>query len=159
MPSVSPKPAGEINKSGERPVMNLIRAVSPNIGGTPLMYAASSRNIEVVRLLLEKGADVNARHSGNGGALMLAAQMGNPGIVKLLVEKGADVNLRNDYGYTALMYAATAESNDPELIKPLLAGGAEVNLNADDGETALTLAGRKGKTEIVRLLKQAGAKE
>ena len=57
------------------------------------------------------------------------------------------------------MCAAAAESNDPELIKALLAKGAKINVKAKDGETALTLAGRKGRTEIVRLLKQAVAKE
>ncbi len=69
------------------------------------------------------------------------------------------MNVRNEYGYTALMYAAAAESDDPELISALLARGAEINVRAKDGETALKLAGRKGKSEIVRMLEQAGARE
>jgi ankyrin repeat protein len=57
------------------------------------------------------------------------------------------------------MYAAASENIDPEMIKALLANGAEVNAKAKDGETALTLAGRKGNTEIVRLLENAGGKK
>ena len=80
-------------------------------------------------------------------------------LIVVLLEKGAEAPLRNDYGYTALMYAAASESNDPELIRALLASGADLNVKAKDGETALKLASRKGRTEIVRLLEKAGAKE
>jgi len=76
---------------------------------------------------------------------------------------GADANARDEDGMTALMYAAmyaaAAESNDLELVRALLAKGAEINAKAKDGETALKLAGRKGRTELVRLLEKAGAKE
>ena len=158
-PPVTAKRASERSKSGGTPQDFRVLGLGGNIGGTPLMYAALARNTEVIKLLLGKGADVNARHNGNGTALMFAAQMGDPATVKLLLEKGAEVNITNEHGYTALMYAAASESNDPEVIKALLAKGAEINVEAKDGETALTLAGRKGRTEIVRLLKQAGAKE
>ncbi|HKQ72824.1 MAG TPA: ankyrin repeat domain-containing protein [Blastocatellia bacterium] len=155
---VSPKNGGEQNKSkGESPIQSV--PGNGNNGGTPLMYAAHARNTEVVRLLIEKGADVNAKYNGAGTALIPAAEMGDLAIAKLLLETGADVNVKHQSGYTALMYAAAAESNDPELIKALLAKGAEINIKAKDGETALTLTGRKGNTEIVRLLKKAGAKE
>lgn len=130
-----------------------------NPGGTPLMYAALSGNTEAIKLLLAKGADVNARNKLNRTALMFAALSADSGAVKLLLEKGAAVNLTNELGYTALMYAAASESQEPEVIKALLAKGAEIDAQAKDGETALKLAGRKGRTEIVRLLKQAGAQE
>jgi ankyrin repeat protein len=157
-PSISAKRSEELNKTGGR-VMAPFLGIPENTEGTPLMYAAYAAHTEVVKLLLAKGADVNARNNINGTALMLAAQKGNPVTVKLLLEKGADAQFRNDYGYTALMYAAAAEVNNPELIKTLLSRGAEINVKAKDGETALKLAGRKGKTEIVRLLEKAGAKE
>ncbi|MGH9753722.1 MAG: ankyrin repeat domain-containing protein [Blastocatellia bacterium] len=157
-PPMSAKMAGDLNKAGGRlisPILTLPEATE----GTPLMYAAHAGNTWIVKLLLAKGADVNARNNVNGAALMLAAQMGDPATVKLLLEKGADARLRNGYGYTALMYAAASERNDPELIKTLIACGAEIDVKAKDGETALKLAGRKGRTEIVRLLEKAGAKE
>ena len=155
-PPMSAKRASELNKIGAptSPILGL----PDRTAVTPLMYAAHAGNTEVVRLLIEKGAEINARNNVNGVALMPAAQMGNPATVKLLLEKGADAHLRNDYGYTALMYAASAERNDLELIRVLLARGAEINVKAKDGETALKLAGRKGRTETVCLLEKAGAK-
>jgi len=158
-PPISAKRASERPKTGGGPFMPPLLGPPGNINATPLMYAAFARNTEVIKLLLGKGADVNARDSGNGSALILAAAMGDPDTVKLLLEKGADAHVRNEYGYTALMCAAASESNDPALIRAFLARGAEINVKANDGETALRLAGRKGKTEIVRLLEKAGAKE
>lgn len=156
-PPVTAKRLSERSKG--RPQDFLPLGLGGNIGGTPLMFAAITKNIEVMKLLLEKGADVNARTSRNGTALMLAAQIGDPAAVKLLLEKGAEINVRDEIGYTALLYAAVAECNDPAALKALLARGAEINIKGNDGETALKLAGRKGNTAIVRLLKQAGAKE
>ncbi|HKQ73922.1 MAG TPA: ankyrin repeat domain-containing protein [Blastocatellia bacterium] len=158
-PPMSAKRASERPKSGGTPFMPPLLGAPGNTGATPLMYAALAGNTEVIKLLLGKGADVNARDNGAGAALILASAMGDPATVKLLLEKGAEVNVRNELGYTALMCATAAETNDPELIKALLARRAEIDVKAKDGETALKLAGRKGNTEIVRLLKKAGAKE
>src|SRR5689334_11574492 len=59
-------------------------------GATPLMNAAAFGSIETMRLLIEKGADVNARSAGNATALMWAAT--DLAKVRLLLVKGADVN-------------------------------------------------------------------
>lgn len=158
-PPASAKRAEELKKIAGTRQPPLRFGTEVNIGGTPLMYAAVAGNTEILKLLLEKGVDIKARSNSNGTALILAAQMGKLGAVRLLLEKGSEVNASDDWGYTALMYAAASVSNDPELSKALLARGAEINVKAKDGETALKLAGRKGRTEIVRLLKQAGAKE
>ena len=156
---MSAKRADELIKIRETLLMSPIIGIPENIGGTPLMYAAYVGNIEVIKLLIEKGADVNARNNHNGTALMLVAQRGDLVSVRLLLEKGADARVRHASGYTALMYAAASENSDPELIRAFLARGVELNVKANDGETALKLAGRKGRTEIVRLLEKAGAKE
>lgn len=155
------KRASDLGKSNGAVLISPIPGVpgNSNNGGTPLMYAAHARNIEIIKLLIAGGADVKARHNGGGGALLPAAQMGDTGVVKLLLESGVDVNAQHSSGYTALMYAAAAENLDPELIRALLACGSDVHVIAKDGQTALTLARRKGSTEIVRLLEKAGANE
>jgi len=159
-PPSSAKRTAERNKALETSPVSPIQFFRVGAGGTPLMFAALARNTDVVKLLLEKGANPNARTKDLGScALIFAAAAGDPATVRLLVEKGAEVNVRHESGYTALMYAAASENTDPEMIKVLLAHGAEVNAKAKDGETALTLAGRKGNTEIVRLLEKAGGKE
>lgn len=157
--AVSEKRAAERDKVFESAQPPPLVGIPQNAAGTPLMYAAMAKNPEMIRLLLEKGADVNARNKSNATALMYAAVLGKPVIARLLIEKGADVNVKHQSGYTALMYAAASESNDPEWIKAMLAKGAEAHTQAKDGQTALTLAERKGKSEIVRLLQQAGVKE
>ena len=59
-----------------------------------------------MKLLLEKGADVNSWEFRSGKTvLMTAAGMGKPEIVKLLLAKGADVNARDRSGKTALIMA------------------------------------------------------
>lgn len=83
------------------------------------MLAAEKGHTEIVKLLLEKNADVNAT-SSNGGltALMYAAQKGHIEIVKLLLNKGADTNVATPDGDTALMLA-----NDVEIVKLLINKG------------------------------------
>jgi cytohesin len=158
-PPMSAKRASERSKGGPRTQAIALFGLTADVGGTPLMYAASTGNTDVVKLLIDKGADINARNNGDWTALMLAAQTGALDTVRLLLEKGADANAANEDGYTALMCAAASESDDPALVQAILAKGVEVNAKTKDNETALTLAGRKGRTEIVRLLEQAVAKK
>ncbi|MDA8576048.1 ankyrin repeat domain-containing protein, partial [Candidatus Marinamargulisbacteria bacterium] len=79
--------------------------LTPN-GSTALMIAAQKGHEEIVKLLLEKGADANLAQNNGCTALMLAAGVGNNNIVELLLEKGADANLAHNNGWTALMIAA-----------------------------------------------------
>jgi len=67
---------------------------------TALMYA--TERIENVRLLVENGADINARSDGGYTALMFASNEGSVETVKFLIDKGADVNIKNEKGETAL---------------------------------------------------------
>ncbi|MGC9057946.1 MAG: ankyrin repeat domain-containing protein, partial [Candidatus Micrarchaeia archaeon] len=87
-----------------------------------LMYAARDGRTEIVKSLLEKDIDVNAKDKWGWTALMYAARDGRTEIVKLLLEKGADVNAKDILGLTALRYAAENGHKDVvELLKK--AGG------------------------------------
>ena len=77
-------------------------------GLTPLSYAARNCRKAVVKLLLERGADVEARDKDSLTPLLLhAAWNGHKAIVRLLLEKGADIEVRDEDGRTPLLlYAA-----------------------------------------------------
>ncbi|MCX6377684.1 MAG: ankyrin repeat domain-containing protein [Armatimonadetes bacterium] len=73
---------------------------------TPLILAAEKCHMEVVQLLIEKGADVNATEDILGDTpLHSAAKCGSKDIAELLLSKGTDVNAKNSSGSTALSMA------------------------------------------------------
>jgi len=73
----------------------------PSAGSTPLITASLFGKTEVVRMLIDAGADVNYQNNDGSTALHTAAFFCHPGIVFLLLENGADKNLRNNSGSTA----------------------------------------------------------
>ena len=62
-------------------------------------------------------------------------------------------------GINENLFEASGEGNNIEAVKTLLDKGADINAKDNDGSTALKLASEKGYTDIIKLLKQAGAKE
>jgi ankyrin repeat protein len=102
-------------------------------GWTPLMYAASAYGGTNVKLLLTRGAAVNARGPRGETALMFAALDGRAD--QHLLSAGADVNASTQDGVTALMLAA--QCGDAEAIAALLKAGAEVSARDAKGRTAM----------------------
>jgi ankyrin repeat protein len=128
----------------------------PVSGRTPLMIAVGSPGgAEVVKLLIEKGADV--RYSQQGYTVLMAAvEGGDRAVVQLLLAKGADVKAKNRVGWTALHAAAMAESRG--LAEDLLAHGAEVNAaETIQGRTPLLWAATSGRADLVKLFLDSGA--
>lgn len=84
-------------------------------GWTPLHYAASNADpvgLDMVRLLLEHHAYIDAESPNRTTALMMAARYGQPAVVKLLLEEGADPFLRNEQGLSAIDFARLANRPD-----------------------------------------------
>lgn len=84
-------------------------------GWAPLHYAATNANpasAEMVELLLEQHAYIDAASPNESTPLMMAARYGHPDSVRLLIESGADVTLQNQQGLTALDFAAGAGRQD-----------------------------------------------
>lgn len=74
-------------------------------GWAPLHYAATHGHLEVMSLLLEENAYIDAASPNNTTPLMMAAHYGTPAAVKLLLEAGADPMLKNDLGLSAVDFA------------------------------------------------------
>jgi hypothetical protein len=115
------------------------------------MAAASAGRPETVRMLLERGANPNARTKRNESALGDAATAGSEETVKMLLDRGAEVNVRDIRGYSPLLLAAGSDAMPAGIVKLLLAKGADVNAKGDD-ETAAMLAAKRGDSEVARLL-------
>ncbi|KAF8451222.1 hypothetical protein BGX38DRAFT_1269487 [Terfezia claveryi] len=126
--------------------------------GTALCTAATWGKLEMVTLLLDRGADINLTSGGTyGTALCAAAAWGKLEMVTLLLDRGADINLTSDGEFGTALCAAAAIG---ELIIAtlLLDRGADINLTSCGiYGTALCAAAFLGKLEMVTLLLDQGA--
>ena len=134
-----------------------------NNGKTTLMYAAgNNENPEVIKALIDAGADVNYSMTGGqapGWTALMAAVRWNPNfeIAKVLIDAGADVNAKTKDGGTVLERASLGSAGS-EVIKILLQAGADVNAKNNAGWTALMSAARDNTNpEVVKALINAGA--
>ena len=125
-------------------------------GMMPLI-AASRGNVDAMRLLIEKKADVSAKNAAGGTALMAAASTGRPDAVRLLLAKGADPNARTKRNESALADAATA--GNEEVVRLLLDAGAAVNVQDIRGYSPLGYAAGSDSVPVgvVKLLLAKGA--
>lgn len=121
-----------------------------------LTLAIYLKNITVIKLLLPHCKNLNMPCENIGDTpLMSAARKGLDTVVKLLIEKGASVNERNKHGQTALILAAL--EGKAKVVKVLLEKGADPNVvvTPPAGEfTALSYAKSYGFTSVVELLEQ-----
>ncbi|XP_052055363.1 ankyrin repeat domain-containing protein 17 isoform X7 [Apodemus sylvaticus] len=121
-------------------------------GLTPLMEAASGGYAEVGRVLLDKGADVNAPPvpSSRDTALTIAADKGHYKFCELLIGKGAHIDVRNKKGNTPLWLAANGGHLD--VVQLLVQATADVDAADNRKITPLMAAFRKGHVKVVRYL-------
>jgi hypothetical protein len=122
---------------------------------TPLMQAAESGDLEMVRGLLKDGVDVNARNELGDTALLWAVKKGRPDIVRLLLDRGAAVDAKENNGISPLILAAVM--GRAEIVPLLLDRGADINATTRNGDTALIWAVAKGHNKTARLLLDRGA--
>jgi ankyrin repeat protein len=153
---------------------------------TPLTVAAFNHRIEIARILLDAGAEVNVR-TPRGTALGIAARSGNAEMVQTLLAAGADHNLRGEHNPVPLQEAVAgghvqvvrnllsgadgevegkefalffaAAENAVEIIRLLLSDGTNPNALVDSYTgTPFMVAARNGQTEAVEVLLEAGAR-
>jgi ankyrin repeat protein len=136
------------------------------IGLTPLMNAAGNRNVEALKLLLAKGAQVNAVSKTEGlpkiqtgtvefggwTPLLMASAFGPPEAVNVLLDTRARIDAQDYRGFTPLMLAVGTDRYDRRIVNMLVAHGADQHLKNHSGETALDWAYKLGDPEVIRAL-------
>lgn len=141
-----------VYRGAEREVKAILDKASCTDRDTALEVAVRQEKEQIVRLLLDKGANCETRGANGQPVLVGAAKKGSTRIVKLLLEKGAMVDAVSDFRETSLMLAV--KNGHEETVLVLLEAGANVRLRNPYFQTPLELARRNGNTNIVRLLKK-----
>jgi ankyrin repeat protein/cell division protein FtsB len=137
-----------------------IRNINVNVkdnwdGYTPLHWAVETGHVEIIRLLLQNGADVNAKSNVGHTPLHCSAWNGHVDILHLLVENGANLEVQNIDGNRALHFA-TYHGNLPLLQELISRYHVDINARDNDGRTALSCARMFGRTEISTFLRANG---
>lgn len=111
----------------------------------------NNRDIEIIRMLIDASADVNAISDKGVSVLESGLAIGNCEVIELLLKSGANPNKQDvTYGYTLLMLAIIY--NHLDIVKMLLQYGADPKIIAKDGKTALDFAYEKGYLDIAELI-------
>jgi ankyrin repeat protein len=148
--------------------------VRDNLGRTPLIWAQVTpgyrgrSNPEVVSVLIDAGANVNASDPDGVTALILAARADLTESIKLLLAKGAQVNAKDRWGNSPLTsafdshYYAHADKDTvhhptPLTIRTLLTAGADIHAGNSVAIPVLMLAARTNSLEALKMLLEAGA--
>ncbi|KAF2124635.1 hypothetical protein P153DRAFT_325872, partial [Dothidotthia symphoricarpi CBS 119687] len=125
--------------------------------GNALQAASAEGHEQVVKMLLNKGTNVNVNAQGGrySNALQAASIEGHKQVVKMLLNKGANVNVNVQGGYySTALHAASAEGYE-QVVKMLLDIGANVNAQGGHFGNALQAASYRGYEQVVKILLDA----
>jgi len=149
-------------KKGDIKVLNALLARGANVNRkvgsltmSPIQFAAFNNNAAVTKLLISKGARINANDNQGRTALKIASKLGNSNVVKALLAGGAKINQMQNLSSTALIEAVSAKKQ--ETVSLLLHHGANINATDEKGNTPLIIAAFKGHEAIFNILLNNGA--
>ncbi len=123
---------------------------------TPLMYASETGRLEIVKYLVENGADVNAKSFNKitrGTALIYASSNNRVDVMNYLLDHGANINETTDPMEESSLFWTVAKGY-AEGTELLLKRGIMVNLKNKKGETALDIGRKLNRTQLVNLIEQ-----
>ncbi|MFC2132793.1 ankyrin repeat domain-containing protein [Bacteroidota bacterium] len=123
---------------------------------TPITDAIRTNNIEIIKFMVENGADLQVKSSLGETYLHFAAHLNRTELIEYLINKGIDVNVKKNGNLTPLHIASV--DGYIEVVKLLIDNGADLNFKSTDGGTALHFAEAADNKEIVDLLLASGAK-
>jgi len=125
-----------------------------NDGFTPLGLACYFGHLEIVKFLVNNGADINkaSSNSFHVAPLHSATAISNFEITEYLLANGANLNVRQQSGVTQLHSAA--HNGQPKIAQLLIEHGADINVRTDDGKTPFDMAVEKGYVETAELLRR-----
>ncbi len=162
--SVWPQEIFDVFRKGDVPAVKAMIEKTPRLvdardgdGSTPLHYAALSGDPDLVRFLIDKGANVESMDAKSNTSLHIAVMNDRREAAAVLLERGAAVEARDDYQRTALILCAR-ERGQASLGRLLIEAGADVNAKDKFGSDALELAAWRGKADLVDLLLEKGAR-
>jgi ankyrin repeat protein len=145
--------------SGEWDVAKSLVKVSNDINSkdeeyerTSLMYAVIDEENEVVKLLLENGANVNIQDDNGYTALHFASKENLLDVAKLLLEHGANTNTQDVHGNTPLFWAVFKSKGEGKMIKLLLRYGADKHLENKHGVSPLKLTNTITNYDVLKFL-------
>jgi ankyrin repeat protein len=122
---------------------------------TPLMHAVLAEDADpsVVRMLIERGAEVNAADRDQRWTpLHFAARDGNTAIVDALLEAGASVDATNVFGNTPLWEHIKGPQRNPGMIEKLLLHGADPKRKNNRGVSPIDLARLMGREDLAAIM-------
>ena len=133
---------------------------TPESKNTALLTAIFDGAIDIVKYLIELGADLECTNSLGRTPLMEALILNKPNIAEMLINSGANVNAQDNFGETPIMHAINGILNSPEnILKLLLQKNANPNLEDYMHQSAIfkTIDVRTSKLECLKLLVTYGA--
>nr|XP_015208428.1 PREDICTED: ankyrin repeat domain-containing protein 6 [Lepisosteus oculatus]XP_015208437.1 PREDICTED: ankyrin repeat domain-containing protein 6 [Lepisosteus oculatus]XP_015208444.1 PREDICTED: ankyrin repeat domain-containing protein 6 [Lepisosteus oculatus]XP_015208450.1 PREDICTED: ankyrin repeat domain-containing protein 6 [Lepisosteus oculatus]XP_015208457.1 PREDICTED: ankyrin repeat domain-containing protein 6 [Lepisosteus oculatus] len=125
-------------------------------GRTPLHLASYKGHVEVVRILLKAGCDLDIQDDGDQTALHRAAVVGNTDIISALIQEGCALDRQDKDGNTGLHEVSWHGFS--QSVKLLVKAGANIHAKNKAGNTALHLACQNGHAQSCRLLLLGGSR-
>ena len=116
--------------------------------GQELHAATKTGCIEIIKLLLSEGFDIDLRDRNGATPLMGTALYGQQGAFQMLLQNGADPSLKDNGGFSLLYYAA--EGGNTSIINELLSLGLDIDSRRNNGVTPLMTAAMEDKKMLFR---------